>query len=190
MWNSLETNSTDNSKTNIFDRWDRDANRSDHSSLFSSRTEKSNQLFTAATAIISFVMIVISLETPISMYVITGGILGKLYSTTMMVVLNNRIVIKTQDEESVMFDVHLSSSVSRWLTFGAPPWNSNAEFYTNDWTIHLGPLLRMMMFFVGWRSSGLTQLSLFFEYLLTRNLDHRTTSRSFLYHVSFNFYLT
>ena len=56
-------------------------------------------------------MIVSPLKTPISTYKITGGVLGKLYSTTMMVVLNNRIVIKTQDEESVTFDGHLSFSV-------------------------------------------------------------------------------
>ena len=56
-------------------------------------------------------MIVIPLETPISMYVITGGVLGKLYSTTMMIVLNNRMVIKLQDEESVTLDGHLSFAV-------------------------------------------------------------------------------
>ena len=41
----------------------------------------------------------------------TIGILGKVYSTTMMVVLNNRIVIRTQDE-SITLDEPLVFSMS------------------------------------------------------------------------------
>ena len=35
-------------------------------------------------------------------YQATGGPLGKLYSVTMMVVLNNRIVLQAQDESMVL----------------------------------------------------------------------------------------
>ena len=44
-------------------------------------------------------------------YGTTSGVLGKMYSNTMMVILNNRIVLQAQ-AKSVMFDEHVSSSTS------------------------------------------------------------------------------
>ena len=44
-------------------------------------------------------------------YSTISGILGKMYSNTMMVILNNRIVLQAQDE-SIMLDKHVSSSTS------------------------------------------------------------------------------
>ena len=41
-------------------------------------------------------------------YAITCGILGKMYSNTMMIIFNNRIVLQAQDE-SLMFGEHVSS---------------------------------------------------------------------------------
>ena len=106
MENYMEANSTDSSETNLFDRWVRVNN---WSLLLFLLDKNSDNFFTAATAIITFILFMIPSQ-PTS-YGITSGILGKLYSNTMMVILNNRIVLQAQDE-SIMSDEHVSSSTS------------------------------------------------------------------------------
>ena len=67
------------------------------------------KLVTATIAIITFVLFFLPGH-PIY-FITTSGIMGKMYSTTMMVILNNRIVLQTQDE-SVMLDQPLAFAVS------------------------------------------------------------------------------
>ena len=71
--------------------------------------KNSHKFFTATTAIINFVLFILPGQ-PAS-YGIPCGILGKMYSNTMMVILNNRIVLQAQDE-SIILDEHVSSSAS------------------------------------------------------------------------------
>ena len=71
--------------------------------------KNSDKFVTAAIAIMTFVLLILPGH-PVY-YVTTTGILGKLYSNTMMVILNNRIVLQAQDE-SIVLDELVSSSTS------------------------------------------------------------------------------
>ena len=71
--------------------------------------KNSDKFVTATTAIITFVLFMLPSQP--SSYGTTCIILGKMHSNTMMAILNNRIVLKNQDE-SIMLDGHVSSSAS------------------------------------------------------------------------------
>ena len=71
--------------------------------------KNSDEFITATTAIITFALFILPGHPAYS--IATSGILGKVYSNTMMVIFNNRIVLQAQDE-SIILDEHVSSSTS------------------------------------------------------------------------------
>ena len=79
--------------------------------LISPRGKNSDKFVIATTAIIAVILLFITPLSNPAHYITTGGILGKLYSNTMMVVLNNRIVLQARDE-SIMLGQHASSLTS------------------------------------------------------------------------------
>ena len=105
----MGANSTDGSENNLFDHWVWSIDWSDHS-LFPP-DKNSDEFITATIAIITFVLFILPGYPHPLYYVTTCGILGKMYSNTMMVILNNRIVLQAQDE-SIMLDKQVSSSTS------------------------------------------------------------------------------
>ena len=78
-----------------------------------------SKLVTATVAIVNFILFLLPGQH--TYWQASIGILGKLYSNTMMVVLNNRIVFKSQDD-SIVSNEHLVSNagLSRRYAFGAP----------------------------------------------------------------------
>ena len=77
-----------------------------------------SKLVTATVAIINFILFLLPGHP--TYWQATIGILGKLYSNTMMIVLNNRIAFKSQDD-SIMSNEHLVSNpgLSRRYAFDA-----------------------------------------------------------------------
>ena len=75
------------------------------------RGKNSDKFVIATTATIAVILLFIAPLGDSAHYRTTGGLLGKLYSNTMMVVLNNRIVLQAQDE-SIMLGQHASSLTS------------------------------------------------------------------------------
>ena len=142
MADFLETNSTDGSETNIFDRWDRNVHWPVIFSLLSSWLNSLMMFLKPITATIAFISLILFLLPGHPAYYETAsGILGKMYSNTMMVVLNSRIVLQTQDE-SAMLDERLPSSssvsnqgVSGRSASGAFP--SGISVTHEEWTVPL-----------------------------------------------------
>ena len=106
----MGANSTDGSENNLFDHWVWSIDWSDHS-LFPP-DKNSDEFITATIAIITFVLFILPGYPHPLYYVTTCGILGKMYSNTMMVILNNRIVLQAQDESIIVSDEYVSSSTS------------------------------------------------------------------------------
>ena len=100
--NYMEANTTDSPETNFFVHLFRGIDWPDYSLSFPP-DENSDGFITATIAIITFVLF--TLPGHMSYYSTTCGILGKMYSNTMMVILNDRIVLLAQDE-STMLDEH------------------------------------------------------------------------------------
>ena len=109
MENYVETNPTDSSKNNLFDHWVWRIDWSDQLLLFP-LDKNSHKFVTATIAIIAFVLFILPSQ-PVY-YATASGILGKMYSNTMMVLLNNRIVLQAQDESIIVSDEYVSSSTS------------------------------------------------------------------------------
>ena len=108
--------------------------------LLFSLDKNSDEFIIATTAILTLVLFILPGHPPY--YAITSGILGKMYSNTMMVILNNRIVFQAKDESTVL-NVHVSSSTS---TMSNPGISQRPAFSTShggtlvthkQWTIPL-----------------------------------------------------
>ena len=92
------------------------------------------KLFTATVAIANFVLFM--LPGHLTYYQTTSGMLGKMYSTTMMVVLNSRIVFKTQDDPGISNE-HISSSVSNPRIGRRPTFGGGISVTREHWTAPL-----------------------------------------------------
>lgn len=105
MENALEINSTDNPENHASDRYDRDLDWSDISRyLLWSQSLMVSSTSTAAVSTLNLILFV-SQGNHSTYYQTTAAILGKMYSNTMMVVLNSRIVFsqkESNDYSSIM----------------------------------------------------------------------------------------
>ena len=88
------------------------------------------KLVTATIAIINFVLSILPGHP--TYYQLTSCILGKMYSTTMMVVLNSRIVFQTQ-EESPMSNENLLPTTSN-PKFSRKPACDGISITREQWT--------------------------------------------------------